>query len=224
MRLAAVVVAGLLALPARAAERCPVPDIDGMRGRFGGGVPAGEDPACAAAVSYFAPLRALEAAAGFAPGSWGLAIQRFSAMENVYLAEGARVIVVTAPFLARFDAASPAAVFTLAHELGHAVQRRADPTPWDPSEPEEAQNRRSRRLEAHADALAYGLLARAGYPFGLHERGLRALFPADAFLDARPSTTPHPAPRTRLDNALRMARGDFAAPRLEDFDDDGRFR
>jgi Zn-dependent protease with chaperone function len=224
MKLAAVAIAGLLALPARAAERCPVPDIDGMRGRFGGGVPAGEDPVCAAAVSYFVPLRALEAAAGFAPGSWGLAIQRFSAMENVYLAEGAKVIVVTAPFLARFGAASPAALFTLAHELGHAVQRREDPTPWDPAEPEDAQNRRSRRLEAHADALAYALLARAGHPFGLHEAGLRALYPADAFLDDRPSATPHPSAKVRLSNALRLARGDYAAPRLEDFDDDGRLR
>lgn len=223
MKLAAVAIAGLLALPARAAERCPIPSIDGMRGGFGG-VPAAEDPVCTAAASYLLPLRALEAAAGFAPGSWGIAIQRFSAMENVYLAEGAKALVVTAPFLARFDAASPATLFTLAHEIGHAVQRRADPTPWDPAEPEDSQNRRSRRLEAHADALAYGLLARAGYPFGLHERGLRELYPADAFLDQRPSSTPHPTARVRLLNAQRLARGDFAAPRLEDFDDDGRLR
>lgn len=220
---AAILTAALLAAPARASAGCPIPSIDGMRGGFGR-VPAEQDPVCTAAASYLPPLRALEKAAGLPAGSWGLAIQRFSAMENVYLAEGAKVIVVTAPFLARFDAASPAALFTLAHEIGHAVQRRADPTPWDPAEPEDSQNRRSRRLEAHADALAYGLLARAGYPFGLHERGLRALFPDEAFLDARPSTTPHPAPRTRLRNALRMARGDFPAPRLEDFDDDGLLR
>lgn len=224
MILITAALAVLLAFPAGAASRCPIPDIDGMRGRYGGGPSAEEDPVCLAAVAYFRPLRALEAAAGFPPGSWGLAIQRFSTLENVYLAEGARAVIVTAPFLARFDAASPATVFTLAHELGHAVQRRADPSPWDASEPEEAQNRRSRRLEAHADALAYGLLVRAGYPTGLYETGLRALFPADAFLDARPSVTPHPAPKIRLDNALRLAKGEFPEPRLEDFDDDGRLR
>lgn len=221
MKLAAAMITMLLALPARAGS-CPIPDIDGMRGRFGGGIPAEEDPVCMAAISYIVPLRALEAAAGFPAGAWGLAIQRFASMENVYLAEGARVLVVTAPFLVRYPAASPATLFTLAHELGHAVQRRENPAPWDPSEPEDAQNRRSRRLEAHADALAYGLLARAGYPAGIHEKGLRELFPAAAFLDERPSTAPHPSPRVRLLNALRLAQGAYPSPRLEDFDDDGR--
>ena len=181
-----------------------------------------EDPVCLTAVTYFAPLRALEAAAGFQPGAWGLAIQRFASMENVYLAEGARALVITAPFLARYSASSAATIFTLAHEMGHAIQRREDPTPWDPSEPEDAQNRRSRRLEAHADALAFGLLARAGYPAGLHEQGLREIFPAAAFLDERPSATPHPSPRVRLHNALRLAKGAYPSPRLEDFDEDGR--
>ncbi|MFA6030222.1 MAG: hypothetical protein WC969_10235 [Elusimicrobiota bacterium] len=224
MRRGGAALALVLALSARVLGACPVPDIDGPRGRFNGGAPSVEDPVCAAAVSYLLPLRALEAAAGFPPSAWGLGIQRYATLENVYLAEGARLVVVTAPFLARYPAASPAALFTLAHELGHAVQRREAPTPWDASQPEAEQNLASRRLEAHADALACGLLKRAGYPADLHERGLRELFPAEAFADERPSSSPHPTPRVRLLNALRCARGEFPAPRLEDFDDQGLLR
>lgn len=53
MKLAAIMLTMLIVVPAHA-ERCPIPDIDGMRGRFGGGIPAEEDPTCMTALSYLA--------------------------------------------------------------------------------------------------------------------------------------------------------------------------
>jgi predicted Zn-dependent protease len=223
-RLALLSAAAFLGAPlARAAQPCPVPDVDGGRGWP---PPLSADaPECAAMLSYLPHFRALESAAGFPNGYWRPVLQR-DALDNAYLLERARLMVVTTGFLARHPAADAAVLFTLAHELGHGVQELRTPRPTDPGE----QDRVSRRREAHADSIALELLPRAGYDAATAVRGVESLFTCAAVAeDGTPAALPHPSPRTRWINLLRLGprapspRAEYSpALRLEDFDDSGR--
>ena len=217
----------------RGGEPCPVPDVDGGGGFFGRALPA-SDPACAAILSYVPPLNALKEAAGIPAASWRIGLQRFSQYENMYLsAPQANLVIVTVPFLTRFPSPSPAVLFSMAHELGHAVQARRV-SDWDPAAPEQEQDRISRHFEAHADAVAIDLLARAGYPPSLAAKGLEELLSCDAIRNDRPgpASSPHPSARVRWLNVHRLLadRGTPAAaagpykPAVQpsDFDDEGR--
>ena len=217
-----------------AEESCPVPDVDGGGGFFRRSLPA-TDPACVAILSYIPPLNGLKQAAGIPAGSWRIGLQRFSQYENMYLsAPQADLVIVTVPFLTRFPSPSPAVLFSMAHELGHAVQARRT-SDWDASAPEEEQNRLSRHFEAHADAVAVDLLSRAGYAPSLALTGLEELLSCDAIRGdgAAPASSPHPSARTRWLNVRRLLSGRGPAgpaektpykPALQpsDFDDSGR--
>lgn len=217
----------LCVMRAHAGQTCPVPDVDG--GRPFPPPLSNDAPACASLLSYVPHLSALERGAGFPPGRWRVAVQRYDLLDNVYLAERAGLVVVTTGFLARHPAPTPAVIFTLAHELAHAVQEREAPLRADPGAPQEAQDRASRRREAQADSIALELLPRAGYDPALAVHGLEELLTCAAVSDERPSASPHPAPRVRWLNLTRIGPHPSSSqaalsPSLgtADFDDSGR--
>jgi len=201
------------------AEECPIP----MRVAKAFALPLDRgSPTCRAALELVSDFEKVREAAGFAPEQLIFSIDPDQKKVNAYYGSGQ--VSLTSAFLKDESRGRDARVMTIAHEIGHAVQDRDKLIAWK-YEPKEAHARRiagakpppsftgspeeeeflarSRRLEAHADAIGHELLQRAGYAHDLFARGEADFFGCDGVERLRETSSSHPvSPQRFLNTAL----------------------
>lgn len=198
----------LLVLSARAAAApCRVPVVDKEDRPV---VLDETDPMCVAIVAQERRFEKLRTAAGFPADQLTLYLEvgHGPGEENAYYWR--KRVALNDAYLRMLPSGSLAYLVSLAHEIGHAVQDRDGDLDWKHAARRaghmvEAANR-SRKVEAHADAIAVELIIRAGYPPNAFMMGREQRFPCDAV--RRPSKEEfgvddtHPEVRDRWINGL----------------------
>lgn len=138
---------------------CEIAFLDNPDGTFD----APSKEACASMLSYRPAFAALLRAASFEEGQVALKGQ-FDPSDNAYFDFRENFVGVHTGKIKKYPNPEPALLFTLAHEVGHAVQRRGGEMAWRYSAGTDTPqgHERSRAMEAHADAIAADLLEKAG--------------------------------------------------------------
>lgn len=180
-------------VPMPAMEPCSVPIINRGLGMTLGS-PA-STPTCRSATALLPDFARLRETAGFGPDDLRFAVDAGERKANASYLE--KVVTISVPFLKDETMGLNARLMAIAHEIGHAVQdrdklidwrneprtafvqraRNLNPVPAFEGSPEEAEfMARSRRLEAHADAIGQELLLAAGYTADVFARGEAEFF------------------------------------------------
>lgn len=201
--LLAAILAGALG-PAFAASppdsSCPVPFFHPAKTDF---VPPPSPEACASAQSYLAPFKSLLRAADFAEGAislWG----RVDPTENAAFFRAVDVVMVNTGTMAKHPKPNSAMLFVLAHEIGHAVQKRNGELAWKDKGEDEEFLRRSRIVEGQADHIARELLTRAGLGGARATmQGVEQFFSCERIQDGAEAATSHPAAKDRFLQQLK---------------------
>jgi len=192
----------LLALtaPHAAAQECPIP------------VRAVNDlvffplnnssPSCRAARDLQPDFDKLVAAAGFRPGELTLWID--SAIKEVNAIYLPGKVLLTTAFLKDETRGRDARVMAIAHEIAHAVQDRDKLIEWRGRPGDAEYLTRSRKIEAHADAIGQELMVRAGYPADAFTLGTEEYFGCQS-QQLREETATHPTPAQRFVNNAMVA-------------------
>ncbi|MEK7857705.1 MAG: hypothetical protein AAB320_01065 [Elusimicrobiota bacterium] len=212
----------LWALPLRAAsapEACP------FKAHSPDGSPHPiEDRLCGRLKAFERHIKRLTAAASFGAKELSyfqpLTADPASAI-NAWYHPSAHSLEVSWAFLEAFEGDAPAAIDTLAHEIGHAVQDREGAFDWDEEgKPEEEVLQRSRVIEAQADAIGTELLSRAGYPASTSQASNEQFFDCTVIRGDKDAVGKnHPAPTQRWLNSLKgkehLASGTLRVGRIE---------
>lgn len=137
----------------------------------------------------------------FAPREPAFKLLLVEAGANAYYSATDRSVLVNPDFVERYTPESTAALWALAHELGHAVQHRTGTSRGWADTPEH-----TRRYEAQADALAIQILQRAGYSARDELRAKEAFFGCGTIKAGGAPTVEHADSRTRWINSLVVAK------------------
>ncbi|MDD5301937.1 MAG: M48 family metalloprotease [Elusimicrobia bacterium] len=218
----ALVLAVGLWTPSASAAECPIrmrADLQPRDLPFDAG-----SSECLLAVSLEPDFSKLRAAAGIEAGSLDFQVDYDGGEVNAYYTQG--FIRVTRAYL-RADLKREARLATLAHEIGHAVQERDGLLSWmnepinlyfkkrhgglykdrsyESSEEYKEYQLRSRKREAHADAIGQELLARAGYAPDTFTLGRSSRFGCQSVDEIDEHDPTHPADAQRYVNAAMTA-------------------
>ena len=203
----------LFSAASAAAAPCRVPAVDARDNPV-----ALEDthPTCLAASAQLTRFEKLRAAAGFGPTELGYYVEVGAAEghDNGYYWN--KRVAFNDAYLKLYPSAALPFLATLAHEIGHAVQDRDGDLEWrnrarSTGHAAEAASR-TRRLEAHADAIGIELLLRAGYPADAFVKGREARFTCEAI--AKPATEKPGEDDTHPDHRHRWLNSLLATPRV----------
>lgn len=200
--------AGIILSCATAAAAQGVPCKIAFIGNVDGTLDAPSREACESILSYHPPFRALLKAAAFGESDIAL-LGRVNPRDNASYFYDSKAVAIYTGKIAKYPTPEAALLFTLAHEIGHAVQDRGGEEAWAQGAPKgdlEEEMRRSRVIEAHADAIAADLLEKAGLA------DTKAIVAAQEKRfscptlqgESAPAST-HPAPRDRFLHQLKRA-------------------
>lgn len=154
-------------------------------------------PSCRSARDLQPDFDKLVAAAGFRPGDLTLWIDSAGQEVNAVYLPG-KVLLTTA-FLKDEVRGRDARVMAIAHEIAHAIQDRDKLIEWRGRPGDEGFLARSRRIEAHADAIGQELMVRAGYAADAFTSGTGDYFGCQS-RQLREDSATHPTPAQRFVN------------------------
>lgn len=193
----------LSSLTAAAAQGVPCPVV--FLGASEGSAPSQE--ACASMAAYLPLFKTLLRAAAFEETEIML-VGRVNPADNASYYYDSKTVALNTGKIAKYPTPGPELLFTLAHEIGHAVQDRGGEEAWARSVPRggEEELKRSRVIESHADAIAADLLERTGLADRkaiVEAQEIRFSCPAIQGGPTPPGT--HPAVKDRFLHQLRRA-------------------
>lgn len=202
----------LLATAPSWAGPCPVPALN----QENQPTPLEEShPACVAAQAQLPRFERLQAASGLSPSQLAYYVQIGAKDDEENAWQMGGKVYFNDAYLRKFPPESLAYLSSLAHEIGHAVQRADGSFAWrDSVKPKTSEHAaRERRLESHADAIAVELLLRAGYSPDIFVKGREERLTCGVIVEKPSGVTTHPAPRYRWLNTLLVT--PRVAPQLD---------
>lgn len=185
-------------------------------------------PACLAVKTLTRDFARIRVTAGFTADQLELSVKPDTSTVNAFYVPGG--VQMTLAFVNKTDITHEGRLMVIAHEIGHAVQDREgtiawknEPVvefngtrergiPWLKSPEHLVYLERSRKVEAHADAIGQELLQRAGYSTDLFGKGSASFFGCRTLADFERSPRTHPVDAQRYLNTA-MTNGALAAER-----------